>query len=375
MTGATPSKIAVCGLLVLMLAGCEAKKSSNPLSPSVAGPIPGVDITAPSVLQPSQGFKFRDTQQPITLMVQNAATSGVRPLSYSFDVAADDSFNTKLFSRAGVSPGAGGKTSVQLDILDIGRTYYWRVRAEDGANSGPYTASSFQIQPKPTVSAPGLLSPINNAQISGSTATLIVSNATTAGPVGGLSYEFQVARDQAFASLASAGIVLEGGGQTTFVTAALAGPATYYWRARASDGPTTGGWSGTQTFRTAAAAPSPSPSPGPAPGGPCNASNPLTIVQCERAKYGHMSTGDTVNFLIATAQSLTRNAIAGAPFGVLRKSSGTSCNGYSCDIICSGQGNSQKQWDVLGDSDGAQTPGWNGPSTVPNIRVDTCDIK
>ncbi|HTL46123.1 MAG TPA: hypothetical protein VL262_17430 [Vicinamibacterales bacterium] len=375
MKAATRSTTAVCGLLVLLLAGCEAKKSSNPLSPSVAGPIPGVDITAPSVLQPSQGFKFRDNQQPITLMVNNAATSGVRPLSYAFDVAADSSFNTKLFSRAGVAPGADGKTSVQLDLLEIGRTYYWRVRAEDGANTGPYTTSSFDIQPKPAVSAPGLISPINNAQISGTTATLLVSNATWVGPVGGLSYEFQVARDQGFGSLASAGIVLEGHGQTTFVTAALAGPATYFWRARASDGPTTSAWSGTQTFRTAAAAPSPSPSPAPAPGGPCNASDPLTIVTCERNKYGHMSTGDIVNFLFASAQSLTRNGIAGAPFGVLRKSGGSNCNGYSCDIICSGQGNSQKQWDVLGDSDGAQTPNWNGPATVPNIRVDTCDIR
>ena len=371
------SVTAVCGLLVLTLAGCEAKKSSNPLSPSVAGPIPGVDITAPSVLQPSQGFKFRDTQQPITLMVQNAATSGVRPLSYSFDVAADSSFNTKLFSRSGVAPGSDGKTSVQLDLLGIGHTYYWRVRAEDGANTGPYTTSSFEIQPKPSVNAPALLSPINNAQITGATATLTVANASWAGPVGGLSYEFQVARDQAFASLASAGIVLEGNGQTTFVTAALAGPATYYWRARASDGPTTSAWSGTQTFRTAAPAPSPSPSPSPspAPGAPCNSSNPLTIVQCERAKYGHMSPTDMMNFLVATAQSLTRNAIAGAPFGLLRKTGGSNCNGYSCDIICSGQGNAQKQWDVLGDSDGAQIPNWNGPNTVPNIRVDTCDIK
>jgi hypothetical protein len=88
-----------------------------------------------------------------------------------------------------------------------------------------------------------------------------------------------------------------------------------------------------------------------------------------------MSPGDVVNFLFASAQSLTRNGIAGAPFGVLRTSSGSSCNGYSCAIICSGQGNSQKQWDVLGDSDGAQTPNWNGPATVPNIRVDTCDIR
>ena len=34
-----------------------------------------------------------------------------------------------------------------------------------------------------------------------------------------------------------------------------------------------------------------------------------------------------------------------------------------------------EQWDILGDSDGAQTPTWNGPNGVPSIRVDTCDIQ
>lgn len=374
---ATRSWTAVCGLLVLTLAGCEAKKSSNPLSPSVAGPIPGVDITAPSVLEPSQGFKFRDTQQPVTLTVQNAATSGVRPLSYSFDVASDSGFSSKLFSRSGVAPGSDGKTSVRIDVLGIGHTYYWRVRAEDGANTGPYSTASFEIQSKPSITTPGLISPINGVQVSGATGTLIVSNAKTSGPVGGLSYEFQVARDQAFTALVSAGIVLEGPGQTSFVTAGLPS-GVYFWRARASDGPTTGGWSETQTFRTAVVAPPPPSSPppsNPAPGGPCNSGSALDIIKCERAKYGHMSAGDIVNFLTSAAKSLTRNGISGAPFGLLRKGGGNRCGIYSCDIICSGQGNSQKQWDVLGDSDGAQTPAWNGPDTVPNIRVDTCDIK
>ena len=32
------------------------------------------------------------------------------------------------------------------------------------------------------------------------------------------------------------------------------------------------------------------------PGQPCNSSNPQTIVECERAKYGHMSNGQTRNW-------------------------------------------------------------------------------
>jgi hypothetical protein len=88
-----------------------------------------------------------------------------------------------------------------------------------------------------------------------------------------------------------------------------------------------------------------------------------------------MSSTQIVSFLRAVARSLNRNGIDGGPFGILRKRSGNNCGGYSCDIICAGQGSSQRQWDVLGDAEGAQTPTWSGPKTVPNIRVDVCEIQ
>ena len=37
---------------ILCLGACEAAKSANPTAPSVAGPIPGVSITAPKPLEP-----------------------------------------------------------------------------------------------------------------------------------------------------------------------------------------------------------------------------------------------------------------------------------------------------------------------------------
>jgi hypothetical protein len=365
------------GVLALGLAGCEAQKSSNPLSPSVAGPIPGVTISSPVLLQPAQGFKFKESEQPIKLLIQNATSTGVRPLSYTFEVASDSGFNTKVFSRSGVPPGANGQTSVQIDRLEIGRSYYWRARAEDGANTGTYATAGFEIYPKAAVNSPMPVAPINNAQVS-TTPTLTVHNATFVGPVNPLGYEFQVALDQGFGQLIAAGIVLEGTGDTNFNSSPLPGGTTHYWRVRASDGETTSAWSATQVFRTAPTAPpppSPSPTPGPAPGGPCVSSNPQKIIECERAKYGHMSPGQTVEFLKAAARSLTANAIGGGPFGILRKAGGSTCNGYSCDIICAGQGTGQRQWDVLGDSDGAQNPSWNGPATYPNIRVDVCEIQ
>ena len=81
----------------MMLTACAAEKSSNPLSPSVAGPIPGVAITTPTPMQPSNGSQIAVDQQPVTLAVNNASTSGVRPLSYVFEVATDVNFANKVF--------------------------------------------------------------------------------------------------------------------------------------------------------------------------------------------------------------------------------------------------------------------------------------
>jgi hypothetical protein len=358
--------------LAIAVAGCEAKKSSNPLSPSVAGPIAGVEISPPVLVSPSQGFKFKESEQPIKLVINNATTTGVRPLTYVFEVATDNAFATKVFSRAGVPPG-NGQTSVQLDRLEIGRAYFWRARAEDGANTGTFATSSFEIFPKPAVNAPVPVSPVNNEEVSTATPVMRAHNATRTGPVGGLGYEFQIAADQGFAQLRAAAIVPEGAGDTTFTSSPLDSGGTFYWRVRASDGETASLWSATQVFRTAAGGSSPGPTPGPAPGGPCISSSPLKVVECERAKWGFMPPGDIVSFLKSVARSLNASGIPDGPFGILRKGGGNNCLGYSCDIICSGNGSAQKQWDVLSDSGGAQRPSWNGPAMLPNIRLDVCE--
>jgi hypothetical protein len=366
--------LATAVLLVTAVA-CETQKSNNPLSPSVAGPMEGVDITPPRVLEPGQGAKYKESQQPIKLSIENASTSGVRPLYYTFEVATDSAFQTKMYARSKVPPGPDGRTSVQIDRLELGRSYYWRVRAEDGANTGPFATVQFDVLPRPVLGAPAPLSPVNNARTSSLRPTLTVGAAARNAGVGAVVYEFQVATDGAFAHLVAAGLVNDRGGQTSFTPGGnLASDRQHFWRARAKDGETAGPWSAVQGFVTPASG-GPAPGPGPAPGGPCISSSPEAIVACERSKFGHMNDGQLVAFLRAVARSLNSNGISGRPYGVLRKDSGNNCHGYSCDIICAGQGNSQRQWDVLGDVDGDQSPGWSGPKTVPNIRIDVCEIQ
>jgi hypothetical protein len=193
-----------------------------------------------------------------------------------------------------------------------------------------------------------------------------------------VSYFFVVSKDQAFTQIAATGIAREGGVTQWTVDRDLDYAWTYYWRVRATDGEITTDWATTASFKTPAA---PAPTGGGGggggipPGAPCDSQNPQSIVECERAKYGHMSHGQMLDMLRATARSLNRNGISGAPFGILRKNGGNNCSGYSCDVLCSGQGSGQRQWDVIGDIEGSQWPGWGGPNTVPNIRVDICEVQ
>jgi hypothetical protein len=142
--GSTGKTSRFCAALVMPIAAlsiagsvaCQMSKSSNPLSPTVAGPIKGVVITKPNALEPGQDWQIRMRDQPVKLMIANADTSGVRTISYTFEVASDAAFNQIVFKKTGV-PAGTNFTTVQLpEPLPTGRTYWWRARAEDGANTG-----------------------------------------------------------------------------------------------------------------------------------------------------------------------------------------------------------------------------------------------
>jgi hypothetical protein len=223
------------------------------------------------------------------------------------------------------------------------------------------------------------ISPVSGATTSSRSPEFKTRNAARSGPVGAVNYTFEIAEDQAFSVMTAIVTMPEQASETKFTIAQqLKASTKYYWRVRAFDSNTASAWSLTQSFVTPAAVVAPPPTTPPTTppsGGVCNSTNPDTIVKCERAKYGYMSSSQTLDFLRASAKSLNRNSISGAPFGLLRKSGGMSCGGYACDIICAGQGNSQRQYDVLGDAEGAQVAGWGDAKVYPNIRVDVCDIQ
>ena len=341
------------------------EKSQNPLSPTLAGPLPGITITQPNPVQPNQNSRIPVDQQPVTLMVDNASTNSVRPLSYRFEVAGDGDFFNMVFTREGIQPG-NGRTSLRLpEALPSQRLYFWRARGQDGANTGPYSAvGTFQVFTPVVLGKPVAVAPANDVSLSNAHPAFTIGNAPRSGPVGAITYTIELSSSAAFSPLSAIWQVGEQPNTTTLnAPADLPGGTQFFWHVRASDPGNLGPYSDTQSFKTPAAAPPPAPPGGGGGGAPCLANTAESIVQCERSKYGFMSRTDLVNFLRATATDLNQHHISGGPFGILPKTSGNQCNGYSCDIICNG---SLQGWDVLGDVDNTQTPQWSGPIGVPS---------
>jgi len=276
---------------VFATGACEHSKSSNPLSPTVAGPIVGVSITPPKLVAPSAGMQVATTAQPVTLVLENAATNGQRPLSYLIEVAMDADFSNKLLSRDGLTPGANGQTTFRLpDALTGERTYYWRARAQDGANTGPFAPIAyFSVYTPIVLQAPQLVSPINDTPVTDRNPTLVLNNAARSGPAGAIVYEMQVSSNEPFSQIVDSLTQAEQAGATRKAVGVQLSYATrYYWRARALEMTQSvqGPWSATATFKTPAApAPTPSPNPTPSPGGGHVTPGPLTEQQASDIVY------------------------------------------------------------------------------------------
>jgi hypothetical protein len=362
--------VAAAGALVIG-ACVKYEKSQNPLSPTIAGPLPGITISAPNTFQPTQNARIQNDQQPLVLMVDNATTNGPRPLNYRFDVAVDGEFNNVVFTRDGVQPG-NGRTSVRLpDALQSGRNYFWRARAQDGANTGPYSpVGAFLIFTPIVIGRPVAVAPANGASTSNAHPQFVIANVARSGPVGPITYTINISSSSGFAPLVAIWQVGEQPTQTNLNSPSDLPSGTFFWRVRASDPTTIGDWSGTQSFKTPDAAPPPSGGGG---GAPCLANTPEAIVQCRRSQYGaRPSATEIVALLRGVAHDLNARAYPGGPWGILQKTSGSNCNGYSCDIICAGQGGSQRQYDVLIDAGGTSQPTWDGP--LSPITPRTCEI-
>jgi hypothetical protein len=352
---------ALLGLLPLLATawGCVgASKSANPLSPSIAGPIAGVGITAPTVVEPAIDALVNTTTQPITLKVGNGISSGVRPLTYTFEVATDPGFANKVVAQAGVPPGEG-ITSFRLPAsLAPERKYYWHARADDGANASLFSATSaFNVFTPVVFGVPRLREPIGNTTTTTPQPRLVITNASRSGPVQRVYYYIEISTSASLKPLIGSFTVAETPNETALTVPIALAAGTYYWRAQATDLANSGAFSSVASFVTAAATPPPGGGGGGGGGGVYNGTMIQTL-NAVRAEYPtNWSHEDRGKFLNKVAWI---RAQMGEPFGLLRKPGGNRCPtpqkvDVSCDYLVYKP--TMNGYDVLVNE---QTPTWKG---------------
>ena len=233
------------GLLVVAT-GCEKQAPTVPSatstvsieSASVTDAKTGITLTSPVAVSPANDQQIKFSDQPIKLVVNKATTTGTTALTYTFEVASDAAFGTIVASKPGTD--AGGQQTATLDKLAGDKKYFWRARASSGSFTGPNSsARSFQVGPEVVLASPVAAFPVQNGTLTGA-ARLTVNNVDRSGPVGQVSYHFEVSDSASFGQMAFEGTAPEqGGGQTSIQVnaGALASGATYFWRVQALDSP------------------------------------------------------------------------------------------------------------------------------------------
>ncbi|MEX1129958.1 MAG: hypothetical protein WD227_17355 [Vicinamibacterales bacterium] len=212
-------------------------------------------------------------------------------------------------------------------------------------------------------SAPGTFSPVGGIEITDLDPDLVVTNATpTYVPDLPLSYVFEVFGDKGELAYQSNPIPAGANGRTTHeLTKDLRMNEVHTWRAYAVYQGQRGPMSGVASFKTFDRF-----------GVSCaHLPTELDIVNCRRAQFGFLSHDDRPEYVKRIAYDLNRGGFEHRPYGILVKDTGNNCNGYSCDIVCSGEGGGQRQWDVLEDEDLKQAPVWN---RVPEISARPCEF-
>lgn len=285
-------------LVGLALGGvaCDSERSSNPLSPQIAGPLANVTITTPAAVQPVNGLLIAGTDQPVTLSFASAASNSVRPFTYEVQVATDTAFAQIVVSVTGIEPNASGQVVVQLtQTLEPEQVYHWRTRALDGANTGAFSESAmFEIYTPVVIAAPVINAPTGGQTIAANAPNLVALEAEITGPAEDIKYRFELATDAGFGSVSAVLTVpLPGGINSISVTpGALPYDQVFHWRVRVSaqarNGEVIGPWSDVASFRTP---PPPVVIGTPAPSSPINGTTTPSVRPTLTATNGTV-TGD-----------------------------------------------------------------------------------
>jgi len=286
---------------------------------------------------------------PIVLTIEHSSTSGVRPLSSTYEGSTDASVATQVFRQTGVAPGAD-------------------------ANSSEFLATRHFLVGEPFVlSVPVPISPSGGALTASLQPTLRTQNADRSGAPEAVSYLFEVSTSDQFGSLAYTASIPEQTGETATTVSSLQASTTSHWRVRAESASSTSEWSAPQAFATPSAVVSPPPAP---PPGQLPPSNPgprlrptkgvamVAAVIDDMPARGLSMSGDCGAFEITRRVAWAfRNRGA----GLERKLGGRNCQGHSIDIIMFTDGMTV---DVLIGGGVNNGPSWQEHGPFPELLGD-----
>ena len=361
--GRTPlALLCLLAMATVAGAGCDAERSANPLSPSIAGPLANVTITSPAPLGPIDEVLIPTTEQPVALVFAGADSNSVRPFTYEMQVATDAAFTQMVVELTGIEPNEFGQVVITLpSTLEADRMYYWRVRALDGANTGEFSATaSFEVFTPVVIMAPAVNSPSDGATTPSHIVTLRVGNAEITGPAQSVKYRFELATTPSFTTLSAVLTVASEGGKTTSVSpGALPHDQTFYWRARATaqarNGEIIGAWSKTASFTTP---PPPVVINAPTPTSPINGTTVgslrPTLAVSNGAVTGNAGTV-TYQFQVDSSTAFTAPK---STFSVTRSGTGTTSGLVTVDLVPG----TQYYWRARG-TNGTLTSSWSGIAT------------
>lgn len=390
-------RLASVGILAVA-AGCGVT-NVTPSGPSSTPPPPAASITMPIPVLPATGARLERAAHPVSLTVENAATTSNKPLTYLFEGATDAGFTTDVFRQAGIASGQNGRTSIEIPgPLPTGRTFYWRARATDGTTEGPFSSVFYFTVFEPlNLEAPAALEPGAGESVASRQPTLRVANASRSGTPEAMTYEFHLSTAEDFTSTVATASVPEHDSVTTYTPSPLAIGTRYYWRARATTPSSVGPWSTVRWFATPPPPPptpppppEPEPTPPPAPEPPPPAAPPAPPSPPEVPRLPPSNPGPRpdsregtamVQAVIAHLQArgismsgpcgayeITRRvawAFANRGAGVERKPGGTNCEGRSIDIVIFTDG---MTIDMLVGAGGQNGPAWQEHPLLPDWR-------
>jgi hypothetical protein len=186
--------------------------------------MPLAPVAAPALASPEDGATSVSADPTLSW---NAASGAI---SYQLQVSTSASFKTTVVNRGGIS-----ETWIKLSGLSRNTTHYWRVCANYGAGTGPYSSVRSFTTVIASPAAPSLLSPIDGAVNVPTRPTFVWEQS-----VGASSYQLQISTDPSFSTIA---IDRSGITATSLTLSDLNVSTVYYWRVNASNAGGPGEWS------------------------------------------------------------------------------------------------------------------------------------